>query len=670
MRKKNMGNAVLLRNVSLISLVLWALCSCQSTSREIRSAPVPEKVFVNRQFRLKAEFFEKDRAVAVSAGDIEFKAQLGTVQGDIYRAPERPGQEDITVRHIPSGCRALVRFAVLPAPGIILDIGRDKLNCEETISVVPVVTAGDEKEEIASDRFVYRAERGSFENNRYRAPAQEGKDTIEVYYPPLDIKAQKTVEITSDEILVAELPATIPCNGQTPIAFWLKSQTRTSPVSAQEVDVRPEKGKWAEGNYIAPSHTCRDRISIEHKVKGQKTAVEIEVEAWEVKFSLQPELNCEETLAIFPKMYRSGKELPTKAEEFNFSAARGKFSGSVYQAPGAKGQDTITVVHSPSGAKNSAKITILYSPYRLLETDRFKMPIPTGWERQNAGIGFMAKGTGKYSDCSIAATVLPGFDFLDIATMKLLFQQQLDSSHKNVEETNEDEIDVAGTKALRINFQHYGMAARSWWVFIKREGASYILIFQGTREFFDEDKIPDYVLQNFEFKDLALIANQDFRIPDQTKDFDQEGFTISIPATWQVHNISGGLLSSMSKTNEGIAAISEVHENGRALILFILAHRQPEVRNFDLSLLLVLLRQMIKDAEISVEKEVQDIELSYGQAKLLEIEGGSDIVQRTWLIATKYESTAYGILIRGPVKIWEANPDLPEKILKSFTPKQ
>jgi hypothetical protein len=116
-------------------------------------------------------------------------------------------------------------------------------------------------------------------------------------------------------------------------------------------------------------------------------------------------------------------------------------------------------------------------------------------------------------------------------------------------------------------------------------------------------------------------------------------------------------------------ATSKAHHEGKPATLFIMSYQQSEVQSLDISLILILFRQeMVKDRTMKDIGE-KDLEMGHGTAKLVEFEGGQQIKQKMWIVATKHHFTAYGILILAPLPLWEKNPNFAQKILTSFRPK-
>lgn len=326
--------------------------------------------------------------------------------------------------------------------------------------------------------------------------------------------------------------------------------------------------------------------------------------------------------------------------------------------------DSIQVTHIPSGIEKTLSVEIEYSPYQTIETDRFKIHVPSDWRKELSDIGIRAKGPKmtELQAAEITVASFPGLDFLDAQTIKMFFQQQKADS-KEFEESGEEEIMLSGTiKATKVILENFSDKGRkSWWILAKHDGAVYILTFTGPSFLFEGEKnVSQEMLNSFVLKPQKLHQIASLKMSETKEKFVHEYFTMDLPQEWIVKKMGANLMIASSK----------LHHQGKSASIFLMSYQQTEIKNLDISLILLLFRQeTVKDPTLKVAEET-DLALPHGPAKMIAFEGGKETLQKTWVIATKSNTTAYGILIFAPIEIWNANPDFALNILKSFKTKK
>lgn len=303
------------------------------------------------------------------------------------------------------------------------------------------------------------------------------------------------------------------------------------------------------------------------------------------------------------------------------------------------------------------------SDLRWIDTEGFKMQYPEHWAMESIDIGFRVKApkTSPYPEAEITAAYFRGLDFLDNQTIKSFFRQQKGEGGKELEESAEEEMDLAGTKATKVVLETFSdNTKKAWWILAKANGAIYLFTFTGPTALFEGEKnIPDSMLKTLELKAPQLSSMASLQMNSQSMVCKHPTFEITFPLHWEIKQMGKHLT----------IASSDVHCQGKPAILFLVSYQQKEIQNLDLALILALFRQeTIHDPSLNVVQE-KDITLRHGLAKKVELEGGSSVQQKTWIIATKSRTTAYVMMLVSPLEIWQANPDFAEKILQSFTPR-
>lgn len=292
------------------------------------------------------------------------------------------------------------------------------------------------------------------------------------------------------------------------------------------------------------------------------------------------------------------------------------------------------------------------------------MPVPSSWNVIDEQMGFIATSyEGQYrpnqpDGSEIKALALSGFNFLEPQTVMVLFQQQ-GGVGKNMEKVGEDEVSIAGLKVTRILFESNNIPLKkSWWMIFKHERVMYLITISGDEHFFQgKDSDANQIINNFQF--IPLGKSPDSLVMSQKNQIvDEDYFSLSIPDTWKVGNIFQVFFAS-----------SDISYEGEKVGLFVFAHRSREIQSMDLSLILLLFRQeIVKDPTMKISDE-QELSLSGIPAKMVVFSGGQDISNKMWLIAIKHDYTGYVMVVNGPQKIWDENPDFADKIKNSFKPK-
>ena len=645
-----------------IVLIAMTLLACQKGSAPIKVSISKSKIHTSQQFRITTQLAKNGQSITAAAADFEYTSARGEIVDGIYRAPANAGQDTITVLHRPTKTRKQIVISVVQPPVLIVALGQDKINCNQHLELRPLLQTAGNKQPV-SEACRYQAQRGSFSGNVYQAPASEGTDTLKISYPKLGLDQELIIQVQKKPVLVATIATTTISSGQSiPVTVYLQKSGQKVAVAAGEYRISCVKGRIAQGNiYQAPDSKGQDTITVMHPASQQRTTLTLMITA-PVKLVVdlpKKELLCYERMTVNAKLFKGDSQSQDAVIEFQ--ARRGKFVDNVYHAPKEPGQDMITVIAKASGQKQTFPIKIKYSKYRLINTERFSLEVPVQWRVQQSDLGFLAKQNLRQRNSpEIIATAFPGLDFLDTQTIKLFFQQQQQQS-REMEEANEEEIQLNGVTATRVTFENFtGKGKKSWWVLAKKDGAAYILNISGPPASFDaKDGAPRHILASFRFKAVKHTHKAYVKMATAYKSIDHPMFSLNIPEDWDCKNIKNNLL----------IGISHAQVQGKNATLFIMSYQQGEVQNLDLSLILVLFRQeTVKDPTMKDTGE-RDLKMKHGDAKLIEFEGGKEVTQRMWIVATKHKFTAYGILILAPLKIWQENSGFAEKIIQSFQPK-
>lgn len=649
----------LLANINrLFFLFFICILACQNNQKEVAISLEESSIFANKKYEIQSQFFQRNTLQNISA---EYTALRGKIEKGIYQAPEKAGQDTITILHAPSNFKKEIVIDILPAPELSLSLDRMSLHCKESISLEPVLKSKGKDLEIHLDEVIYQAEKGKFIKNIYYAPEKEGEDTIRVSVPSWNLMKDWKFSILSTPVFMVEIAKkSMETEEKVPFEVFLKLQDQKNLLSEKDYTAKAEKGTIQGNLYIAPKTANKDILLFQH-TSGQKVEIVLEIRdsiLLEVEIP-KNKLNINEEMPVVAKLYKS-KVLSTVPSELKFLAKLGKFIENIYHAPDQEGMETIQVLHAPSGIEKKFSIQIEYSPYQFLETERFRVQVPAGWKKEQSEIGFRAKGPKmtEFQGAEVSIAFFPGLDFLDAQTIKMFFQQQKMDS-RDFEESGEEEIILTGNvKATKVILENFADKARkSWWILAKHEGAVYILTFTGPSALFEGEKnITQEMLDSFVFKPRKIQETTSLKMETQKQKIMHDYFSMELPEAWDVKKIGANLLIASSK----------LHHQGKSASLFLMSYQQNEIKNLDVSLILLLFRQeTVKDPTLKVTEET-DISLSDGPAKMIAFEGGKESLQKTWIVATKSNTTAYGILIFAPIEIWNANPDFAMEILKSF----
>lgn len=311
--------------------------------------------------------------------------------------------------------------------------------------------------------------------------------------------------------------------------------------------------------------------------------------------------------------------------------------------------------------------------YLTCETARFSLQVPGDWKTHLSQLSISAVSPSRSSHVrgEVRAASLPCLDFLDADIVRLFLPQKEKLSRRAVR-YKEDDIELGGEVVRRVVFDNYPYRGESfWWIFLKKPTDTYLLVLRGNQNFiYGDEKLPHQILQSFRFKKFELPPSGNWQMPQPSVPVSCRYFTISVPATWTILDITGGILKGISKEHQAMVALSNAHHQGRPMTLFLIAHRQQEVNTLDLALLLTIFRHMLikEDPLKPMEEKEKDIALKHGQAKVLELEMLSSIPQKSWLVVSKHQSIIYGIFIQAPTALWEANAEVVKNILDSFNP--
>lgn len=657
---------IILANTKIAYFFLLACLlfqSCQSSKKEILVSLENRKFFPDRQYEIQSQFSQKGNILDISS--VEYKSTRGKIEKGIYHTPKEAGKDTITILHSPSHFQKEIDIEILAAPELVVNLDRTNLHCKEAIALTASLKADGESKIVNPEELVYYAQKGKFSQNNYCAPEDEGQDIVSISYPLWNLKKEWQFSIVSAPILSVELDEKHLSTGQkTNFQVYLKTKDSKIQLSETEYTVKAEKGEIKGNSYFAPTSPTTENLFFEHK-SGQKVQISLEI-----KHSIQLEvsivknkININEEIPVVTKLYKSG--IASDAiSEIKFSAKRGKFTENVYYAPNKEGMDSIQVTHIPSGIEKTLSVEIEYSPYQTIETDRFKIHVPSDWRKELSDIGIRAKGPKmtELQAAEITVASFPGLDFLDAQTIKMFFQQQKADS-KEFEESGEEEIMLSGTiKATKVILENFSDKGRkSWWILAKHDGAVYILTFTGPSFLFEGEKnVSQEMLNSFVLKPQKLHQIASLKMSETKEKFVHEYFTMDLPQEWIVKKMGANLMIASSK----------LHHQGKSASIFLMSYQQTEIKNLDISLILLLFRQeTVKDPTLKVAEET-DLALPHGPAKMIAFEGGKETLQKTWVIATKSNTTAYGILIFAPIEIWNANPDFALNILKSFKTKK
>ncbi len=647
---------------TLFVMVAILFFACQQNKSDVKVSVAQSELLGGQKFNLKAELFSEGKTVEAKQADFSYQCKFGRVENDVYYAPDAPGEEIIQVIHNPTRQKHEIRFRILARPQLFVAIG-PVLNCQERFEIVPVLKIGSEEKKIDPLECRYESQKGRFEKNVYLAPASECEDTIQVYFPSRGLETKAVVKVDSKPILKAEIqPKKMIVNQQASLdIYWSKSGQRLESGSS-DYRIQAGKGKVEGKIYYAPAEPGTDVVTI----SSMDFKIELPVEIMsDTKLEVtipKEELICYEEMPVTAKLHQGGKEIELIHSTLKFDSLKGKFNKNVYTAAEEEGEDTLTITHTPSGQTKSFSIKIKYSKYRPVHTDRFSLEIPSDWIVESSEIGFRAKARKLSHEKGIEVTVavFPGLDFLDTQTLKL-FSQQQKGAHKGLEESSEKEIEIGGSKGIRVAFENFSDGKKAWWILVKKDKSAYILTFNGPNTFFDvADSIPQHMVDTFRFKPSAKKGESILKMASKTKKVATNLFSVEIPEDWDLKNIGGSLCIGTSRA----------HYNGDCATLFVMSYQQNEVQNLDISLILVLFRQeMVKDPSMKDIGE-RDIQMAHGVGKVVEFEGGTTTSQRMWIVASKYNITAYGILFLAPLKLWEENPSFADDIIKTFEPKK
>ena len=642
---------------------LW-ISACQGPPAKIEIKSNNDEIYCGQQASVQTKLYDQGKSYAATQDDFKYTAQLGSFEGNIYQAPEEPGEDTISIRHLPSQTQKQIKVKVIQGPMISVSTAYKSLACGQNLGLNPEVFIGAEKQPTKTEEYRFQCEKGKFEGLIYHAPDYETTDNITICYPALKLSKTISLEIKATAILSLDLQSSIFCLQELAVTPYFNKLGKHLPIAPEELEFSAERGSFKGHIYQAPKQAGKDTLTIVHKASRESLERTIEIKKnIQLKLTaLKKELLCYEKMQIVPVLIEAGKTKKTKPADYTFKVEKGKFEGNIYQAPSEAGTAKIIVTHAPSGTTAQLVLNIKPSKFRPIETDHFVAKIPSDWSVFATDMGFIANTSqGQYkwgqNVPEIKGLSLAGFDFLNPRTIMVLFQQQ--GGMKHMEKIKEDNIELDGFSANRIIFERTTESEyRSWWIIFKREKIVYLFTISGPHSFFDNSDVPQQALDNFKFKQKEMQEAVRLKMGQEKKLVEEPFFSVKLPQTWRVGSIFGMLFAS-----------SQANVDGERIGFFILGYRSREMESIEPALILLLFRQeIVKDPNMQVSGE-RDIEFAGTEAKMLEFIGGQNTEKKLWIIAAKHNFTGYAIIFNGPTAIWDANPKFAEKILQSFSPK-
>jgi hypothetical protein len=472
---------------------------------------------------------------------------------------------------------------------------------------------------------------------------------------------------TAPPLRIEIVPASLSVQSKVVLQVACKKAGRPLAIPANEIAYRAARGQMIGTIYHAPMEPGEDTITVRHLPSGTETQLSLAI--------VERDRNCSQADSVPPT---ANDSLHTVT---NWPADKASPAGEVAvltstavpEKPSSNFKTYTATQELPAIPEVLAQEDVAKN-YQRVVSAHFSLAVPEAWEINASDLGCVARHAPTASaKKEVHVTVLPGIDFLNPRVIRLLFHQQVEQIQKDIQQTGEDEVTIAGERAQRIIFANYGTVNNmAWWIFLKKYGSSYVIILQGPPTFFaDEEKTPQQILRTFRFTSPATVPASQPKTFYQLRPISAKYCTISIPSTWRVLNASGNFWRNMGKEQYCVAGISDEEHGGKKMVLFLLIHRQPAVENLDINVILLLFRQMLTQEVIQQLRQQKEENLTLihtkAKAKLLEFEDGDVLRYKTWLVGFKQSTTVCGLLLRGPKFLWEAQPDIPNQILQSFT---
>lgn len=623
-------------------------------------------LYVGQQAKINVSLYKNGAVYPSTQNDFMYTATYGTFQNKIYTAPKQKRFDTITIKYLPTNTEKAINVPISSFPKIEVDIN-SVLSCNDHVAISPQVYIEGNLENYPLSSFVYSAKHGLFTEATYRCPEFETEDTILISYPALKLEKKVQVTIKAKPVLTAKIPISIIKGERFSVKAYMKKAQNRSDISIGELSFSSKIGVFEQATYIARK-IGKDTITITHNSTGQKIEKNITIkDSFLLKIHI-PKYQLENfaTMEIKASMLQGGKVADEESDQFLFTAEQGIFENNKYKAPevsqGSQIFDTITITHKKTKLSKKAKVKILYSEFRTIKTDFFSMPVPSKWNIETIDMGLLATSyEGKFRvnyGSEIKALALSGFNFLEPQTVMVLFQQQ-GGIGKHMQKVGEESITIAGEKVTKMIFESDSQAQRkSWWIIFKKNQVLYLLTISGEKSLFQgNNSKADQMLSFFQFEKQSTV-NTSLKMSEKIEKINKTFFEMELPESWKADDFFGIFF-----------AMSTVSYKGETVGSFLFAHRSREIQSMDLSLILILFRQeIVKDPKMIIGDE-QEIEISGIKGKMIEFTGGKGVPRKMWLIALKHNYTGYVIVINGPQKIWDANPDFAEKIKNSFRPK-
>ncbi len=650
----------------LVFIFACFFVACQVPPEKIGLSFEKTELFSEQKASLQTEIFKGTTLKESGPSDFLYKSKRGKVEGTVYTAPREAGKDVITIIHLPSQTEKQVEIEILEGPRIVLTQSDQALPCNESLVFEPTVFKGGAKENLTWSDYLFQAEKGSFQGNRYQAPSFEAQDVVTVLYPPLSLQAKVSLQIKATPVLSLSLSQkNLTTSAKISVEPYFNKLGERLPADYSTLDFTAQRGKFSNNVYTAPSTPGGDQITVQDGASGQEVSVKITIER-----DVELIVNAPSKLISFEKreldiqLKQGDSKTPLESKDLIIEASSGTMTGKTFQAP-KDGTVNISVTHKKLNLKKQISLQVEYSQFRLIDTDNFQIEIPTPWNILATDMGFVASSSSledsykpDQGGSEIKALVLSGFDFLDPKTIMVLFQQQ--GGMGKLEKVSEEAFDLSGKNATRITFRSSsGHERKSWWIILKDKGMVYLFTITGDESFFSgAEQLPQHVINSFQIKNRQEDTSSSLVMEEPERDVDVPFFSMKVPNDWKWGSLFGILFSS-----------SKVSYEGNKMAFFILSYRSREMESIDPALILLLIRQeVVKDPSMQVTQE-RDIDFSGIQAKMLEFSGGEELGQKMWIIALKYNFTGYAIIFNGPGAIWDKNPSFAERILNTFSPK-